>query len=262
MADPRFVDVLADLDGLLNDPKCRIVKDERKIKVARITVSIAGEIRSLYLKRYNAFSLRYKLLSPFFRSGALRALNGASVLREVGIASATPLAGVEDRVFGILQRSFFVTEEIAGAKTVDAYWVEDLRNRQGRAGFKGRRLFLSELAALFHTLHARRTYHNDLKDANIMALPGDKSETTKFFLLDLEGVRRCHHLSRRRKVKNLIQIYRTLGRFLSRSQQLFFLKHYMKVPPVSRKAVRDLSERVINRTRRLDAWKARRRERA
>ena len=257
ITDPTFVDALADADGLLKDPKCQIIKDQTKIKVGRIALSITGEIRWLYLKRYNAFSLRYKLLSPFFRSGAVRALKGAVLLAQARIPSAKALAGAEERAFGILQRSVFVTEEITGAKTADAYWIEDLRNRQGRAGFKVRRLFLSELAALFHNLHARRTYHNDLKDANIMALPGENNESVKLFLLDLEGVRRCRYLSRRRKIKNLMQIYRTLGRHLSRSQQLFFLNQYLKSPPPSRKLARVLIERVLDRTRRLDALKVR-----
>ena len=258
IADPKFVDVLADLDKLLRDPKCRIVKDQKKIKVGRVTVHIAGAVRSLYIKRYNAFSLRYKLLSPFFHSGAWRALRGAAVLAEAGIPSAEPLAAVEVRVVGILQGSFFVTEEIAGAITSDTYWVEDLGNRAGRAGFRKRRLFLSELAALFHNLHARATYHNDLKDANIMARSSDDSENVEFFLLDLEGVRRCRYLSGRRKVKNLIQIYRTLGRHLSRPQQLFFLKRYIKPAPNDRQIMRDLIKRVVHRAERLDAWKARR----
>jgi len=257
IADPAFVDALADGDGLLNDPKCQIIKDQTKIKVGRIALSITGEIRCLYLKKYNAFSLRYKLLSLFFRSGAVRSLKGSVLLAEAGISSAKPLAGMEERIFGILQRSFFVTEEITGAKTSDAYWIEDLRNRRGRAGFLVRRLFLSELAGLFHNLHAQRTYHDDLKDANIMALPGENSQPVKFLLLDLEGVRRCRYLSRRRKVKNLMQIYRTLGRHLSRSQQLFFLHRYMKSSPPRRKDARDLIETVLDRARRLDALKVR-----
>lgn len=258
ITDPAFVDALADAEELLKDPKCQIIKDQRKIKVGRVTMSIGGKMRSLYLKRYNAFSLRYKLLSLVSRSGAVRALQGAVLLAEAGIPSAAPLAGLEERVFGMLQRSFFVTEEIAGARTSDVFWIEDLLNRQGPAGFKARRLFLRLLAALFHNLHVRRTYHNDLKDANIMALSGEKHEPVKFFLLDLEGVRRCRYLSRRRKVKNLMQIYRTLGRHLSRSQQLFFLNHYMQHSSPSRKAMRNLIERVLDRAQRLDAVKVRR----
>jgi len=254
--DPTFVDVLADLDGLLNDPKCQIIKDQRKIKVGRIVVRIGAQMRSLYVKRYNAFSPRYKLLSPFFRSGALRALAGSSILADAGIARAAPLAGVEERRFRILRRSFFVTEEIAGAKTAGAFWTEDLRDRQGPAGFKRRRVFLGALAGLFHDLHARRTYHDDLKEANIMALAGDPCDPVRFFLLDFEGVRRGYHLSGRRKIKNLVQIYRTLGRRLSRSQQRYFLKHYLGTSAASRKDVRIIIKKVLDRAERVDAGKA------
>jgi lipopolysaccharide kinase (Kdo/WaaP) family protein len=254
--DPKFVDALADVDQLLEDPRCEIIKDQRKIKIGSISVNVAGQIRSIYIKKYKAFSFRYSLFSLFFRSGTLRAVEGASVLAEAGIASAMPVAAVEERVFGCLQRSFFISEGIANAITTVAYWNEKLRRWQGQAGFTRRRLFLSALAALFNDLHGRRIYHNDLKDANIMAVSSGNDDTIRFSLLDLEGVRRCSRLSRRRKVKNLVQIYRTLGRHLSRSQQLFFLKRYLELAPRNRIARRDLINRVLSRAKRIDDLKA------
>ena len=106
-----FIERLAHADQLLRDPTCQIIKDQKKIKVGRLNVAVAGIVRSVYVKRYNAFSLRYKITSPFIRSGALRALRGAAILRQANIATAVPVAAVEHRFGGVLSKSFFISEE-------------------------------------------------------------------------------------------------------------------------------------------------------
>jgi hypothetical protein len=77
-----------------------------------------------------------------------------------------------------------------------------------------------------------------------------------FFLLDLEGVVRCLWLSERRKLKNLIQLNRTLGRHLSRSEKIYFLKSYLGRAFFDRQRKRRLISKVLRRSRRLDAQKA------
>lgn len=254
-ADPAFLDALADPDGLFASPSCRIVKDQRKIKVARLALSIAGHERVLYVKRYNSFSLRFKLLSPFFQSGALRSLKGTGILGRARIASARPVAALEKRRFGILHSSFFITDEIVGGKTADAYWMENLRGTTRPDGFRCRRRFIERLAELFHSLHEERVYHNDLKDANILAVGHDGHADCALFLLDLEGVRRCYRLGERRRVKNLVQLYRTLGKYLSRSQQLVFLKTYLGTSFLEPGRKRKWVVRVLRRARRVDRTK-------
>src|ERR1044071_2996953 len=195
--DPAFVTRLADPDLFFHDPGCEIVKDQKKIKVGRLTVTVADSPCSVYVKRYNAFSLRYKIASPFARSGAWRALRGAAILGAANIPTATPVAAVERRMRGVLTGSFLISEEIAGGATVDAYWRERLRPIPGRAGFCRRRRFLSALAGLFRSLHEQNIYHDDLKDANILAVPDGAERVESFFLLDLEGGWRCSHLRER-----------------------------------------------------------------
>lgn len=256
-ADPAFADVLADLDRLFERTTCRVIKDQRKIKVGRITIKIAGEERALYVKRYNAFSLRYRIFSLIGPSGAVRSLRGACVLAEAGIPTAAPLAAVEERFFGMLEKSFFVSEEIAGGRTADAYWAEQLADCSGAQGFRRRRTFLQLLASLFRTLHGGEIYHNDLKDANIIAVASSNDGAVKFCLLDLDGVQRCRRLGHRRRVKNIVQIYRTLGTHLSRSQQLFFLKCYLSASYDDGERKRDLIRIILKRARRIDAVKSR-----
>jgi hypothetical protein len=255
--EPTFLDRLADADSFFADSGCHIVKHQRKIKVGRLTVAIAGQPRTIYVKRYNAFSLRYKLLSRFSRSGAFRALRGAAILRAGNISTVAPLAAVEHRSGGILSKSFFISREIDGGKTADAYWRDELAGESGRAGFKSRRRFLAKLAALFHSLHSQEIYHNDLKDANILVAGDQSGNDFQLFLLDLEGIKRYRRLSVKRKEKNFVQLNRTLGRHLRAAEKLYFLKSYLGGGFAARQVRRQWIDSVVGESRRLDTLKAR-----
>lgn len=246
------LNLLSDLDSLLRRADCRIIKDQKKIKVGYVHIEIQGRSVGIYIKRYNAFSWRYRLGSLFFASGAARALKGALVLLKAGIATARPLAAVESRSRGMLQRSFYVSEEIERGKTADAYWRERLDELDGVCGFQRRRSFLQGLAKLFRSLHDRNIYHNDLKDANILVAPCSDSESEDFYLLDLEGIRSYRDLSQRRRVKNLVQLNRTFGRYLRWSAKLRFLKCYLGGAFSDRKVKRFWVKKILADSRRLD----------
>jgi len=256
LADQTLLGVLADADRLFTLPTCQIVKDQKKIKVARIHLSILGNERAVYVKRYNSFSSRFKLLSLLFKSGALRSLQGAALLERARIGATSPVAAIERRRCGSLLGSFFISDEIAGGKTADAYWIETLRQQNGADGFRRRREFIQQLARLFRVLHVEGIYHNDLKDANILVV--DKGAGgCELFLLDLEGVRRCQRLGNQRRLKNLVQLYRTLGKHLSRPQQLFFLRVYLGASFVDRRSKRQWIVRLLRRAHQIDLAKRR-----
>jgi hypothetical protein len=256
-ADKHFIECLADADTLFAEPLSSVVKDQKKIKVGRIKLQVAGAAHSLYIKRYNAFSLRYKLVSPLMRSGAFRALEGAAILRAADIPIAAPIAAVENRRRGALIKSFFLSEEIVGGKTIDAYWRDEVMNVVGREGRMLRRRFLNELAGLFAMLHGRDIYHNDLKDANILAVADHSNRPLRLFLLDLEGVRRYKYLSPARRIKNLVQLNRTFGRYLRRVEKLIFVKKYLGEKFFERQGKRALIANVLIESERLDGVKSR-----
>jgi len=218
--------MMADADLFFGLPGCEVIKDQKKIKVARIQLALEGQTRTVYLKRYNAFSWRYRLSSLFQTSGASRALKGAAILAQTGLGTARPLAAMESRSYGMLSKSFFLSEEITGGETADAYWRGKLSACPGAAGVLRRRRFLKDLGGLFAMLHEKCIYHNDLKDANIIVAAED-GDRESFFLLDLEGLRAGNVLSLRRRVKNLVQLNRTFGRHVSATQKLYLLKSYL-----------------------------------
>src|SRR5919106_4183569 len=65
LANDAAFNKMADPDCFFDLADCRIIKDQRKIKVARFEIEVEGESKAVYLKRYNAFSWRYRVLSLF-----------------------------------------------------------------------------------------------------------------------------------------------------------------------------------------------------
>ena len=241
-----------DPDHFFDLPGCEIIKDQKKIKVARVKIEIHGDMKTVYLKRYNAFSWRYRFGSLFQSSGALKSLDGAAILAESGIRTARPLAAVDSRSWGMLNRSFFLSEEIENGKTADAYWREELLTVKGKEGTQRRKRFLQGIGELFRCLHQQNVYHNDLKDANILVQPEFSTGGEHFYLLDLEGIRRYRRLNRRRQTKNLVQLNRTLGKYLRATEKLRFLESYLGPSFSNRIDKRDWVVSVLRQSNRLD----------
>lgn len=225
--DAAAIEVLADPDRLFSLPGAEIVKDQKKIKVARISGSVVGKTANVYLKRYNAFSWRYRLFSILRSSAAWRAWRGAAILIENGFRTGRPVAAVECRSWGMLTKSFYISEEIPMGETIDDYWRRELAAWGRHEGFFRRRKFLRDLALLFRSLHQAKVYHNDLKDANILFSACKNGAQESFHLLDLEGVRLYRYLSNGRRIKNLVQLNRTMGKLLQRTQKLYWLRAYL-----------------------------------
>ena len=257
-AEPEFLALLSKPDLFFSLPSCEIIKDQRKIKVARVMFDISGEKHGIYIKCYNSFSLRHRFGSMFVQSGGVKSLRGAAILNDNGIPTAMPIAAIEERNQGAVRKSFFLSKEILGGVTVDSYWLSNLQPLSAHEGFKRRRVFLHALGELFNALHRHGVYHNDLKDANILAVPLEDRDSVNFYLLDLEGVRQYRHLSESRRIKNLVQLKRTLGRYLSKTQQLAFLRAYLARSFAGRRFKRKLIGKVTLASKHVDASKARR----
>jgi len=258
-ADPALVALLKNPDGLFDLPGCEVIKDQRKTKVARVVLDLGGAKRCIYVKRYNTFSLRHRLGSIFSLSGGIKSLRGAAILNRNGTATAKPIAAVEERIWGAVTRSFFLSEEIQGGVTVDSLWRETLSSQPTREGVRCRRAFLTTLGALFQALHSHGVYHNDLKDANILAAVSTGSQRIALYLLDLEGVRQYRALSENRRIKNWVQLNRTLGRYLRDVQKMSVLCAYLDRDSASPQLRRRIIEKVVRESNRLDAVKSRHR---
>jgi hypothetical protein len=204
-----------DPDHLLTRPDCHIVKLQKKVMVGRV----ATPVGPLYVKRYMVHAWRVALGSFGRPSPARRAFEAARRLQALGFGVPGVVAAVEDRRLGLLRRSFFLSHEVTGALTADRYW-EQLAGRPA-----ARRRFARVLGDLYRRLHAAGVYHNDLKDVNVLVRDGPSGP--EIALLDLERVRFSGGPGRRRRVKNLVQLERTLGRAAPAAARVRLLRAYL-----------------------------------
>jgi hypothetical protein len=207
-----------DPDWALTRSDCEIVKYDGKVWVGRVRTA-RGRV---YIKRYARSLLRIALEVAVVGSPGRRAAATAQRLRTLGFATPEVCAAVDVRRGGVVRKSFFLTYEVEGALTLDRYWGEVQQRADGTA----RRVLPRLLGDLFRRLHTLGIYHNDLKDVNILA--GGPAGAPTFTLLDLERVTFGRApLGRRRCVKNLVQLDRTLGAHASRSDRLRTLVAYL-----------------------------------
>ena len=237
-----------DPDRLLRGPAAHVIKDQRKVTVGVAIVAggfTARRSSPIYVKRYNVFSARVRWISLWQPSPAFRAWRAARTLARAGFRTPAPLAAVEYRRRGMLTKSFFLTADVEGAVPADRYWW-NLRQASARE----RRRFIAELAGLFAALHAAGVYHNDLKDANMLVRRGPAGY--ECYVLDLECVRRGRRVSHRRRVKNLVQLHRTLGRLANVRENLYFLRCYLGEDARDTQVRRRWRRAVCARARRKD----------
>jgi hypothetical protein len=248
MALASVVAADGDPDHLLTRPDCRIVKLQRKVVVGRV-VTPGG---ALYVKRYNVFAWRLALAALWRGSPARAAWEGAEALAERGFAVPDKVAAIERRRGGLLTASFFLTREVAGATTADVRWEAILADPDPARRREARRALARALGDLFRRLHAAGVYHGDLKDVNVLI--GGTPSRPRCVLLDLENVSVPGRVSRRRRVKNLVQLARTLGRRASATDRARFLRTYLGTG-TARDARRAWARAVLRRAARKDRGK-------
>jgi hypothetical protein len=118
-----------------------------------------------------------------------------------------------------------VTAAIDGAVPSGRFWSEQGR----RAPLARRRGWLRALARELRSFHDRGFYTRDANADNVLLRAGD-GEPPHFYWLDLENVSRLGSVSRRRRLKNLVQLERPIRGEVTRRDCLCFLREYFGAP--------------------------------
>ncbi len=237
---PMAPALLAVDDLLAREPR-RVLQASARTTV--VTLTLDG--RELVLKRFQDRTPARVLETLALGSRAARVWRGAARLEAAGFATPEVLAVLERRTLGVALVSCAVTAYVAGP-ALDALWRE-------RVGGARRRLLL-DFADYLRRLHGAGIYPQDLRAANVLVA----SEPPQgFVLVDVDRVRRYRRLSWRRRRKNLVQVYRSIGRAASLAERARFLRRYL-----GRREAGDLRRiggEIMRLGRRKDAEYARRR---
>jgi tRNA A-37 threonylcarbamoyl transferase component Bud32 len=182
--------------------------------------------------------------------------HGARLLLGAGIDTGIPLAAVEhlDEHSGE-RSSVYISRAVVDAEPLHAVVK--------RLAPGARRGLAADLGRFVAGLHAHGIYVPDLKDENVLVAEERDQGGWRFFLVDLDRVRRpWNGLSARRRIANLVQLERTLGRTCDARDRLKLVAAYRRALPEPRPRLSTLVRRVDAARRRKDRSVARRRRQA
>ncbi len=212
--------VVARALGTEPDPGRRILKRGRRTVVWLDGAGPDGE--PVAVKHMPLGSWRERLDAWFRGSPAVAQYESALALRRAGIAVPEPLAVVEAAGEGPRGASALVMRAVVGAQTLNETYQA--------LGPGDRRRFARELARFVAGLQGAGAWAPDLKESNILVRR--TGQGFAFVLVDLDRVRfPVSGVSRRRRLRNLVHLDRSLGRYADDRDRLAFLAAYRRAVP-------------------------------
>lgn len=230
----------------------RILKQDRRTTVTWVSLPTGAVV----IKHNRLHTWRHWGDALWHGSPARRSWHGARLLQAHGFPVPRPLAVFEKRVAGTVCESVYCCEGLLTQIPLHIYW----REQRQQWPIQQRRSFLRALAEFLRAFHAAGLYAGDLRDENLLVEATGDSQW-RFYLVDLDRVIHYPRLNQRRRLKNLVQLERTLGRSASASERLFFLYQYLGTPLPPRSHRRRLLRRLLRLRDRKDREYARRRRR-
>lgn len=244
-SSPEWAAIGDSLDHLVHSGKLRVVK-----KNAR---TLAGVVRvngsEVFLKRVTYDSWLKGIVVRLCGSRARRTIRGAAVLRHGGLSHPKLLAAFEQRCRGSVSVSYVLVEYLRRPKTLSRFALADGHD------FCWRRTISARLAQEIRNLHRAGCYTRDLQETNLMLEM--QGSMPKIYFTDLEDFRRLPRVPWRFKLRNLVQLDRSIGRFLSRAHRLRFLHNYLGYK-ASRSNVRIVVVRLDRMRQRIERRRLRR----
>lgn len=207
-------------EAVLSDPARALAAPEtvmlkRRDAGREVGLIVVGGVR-LVVKLYDESGLVNLAERLLLSSAAARAARGGARMTAAGFRAPVLVAVLETSLASRTARSCLVTEAVSGERA-DIAWP-----RLSRAA---RCAFAAALGGYLRDLHRRGVYPQDLWMTNLFAVIGDGK--WEFVLVDVDRVRVYWRVSSRRRLKNLVQIERSLGRQARWAERLQFLRSYL-----------------------------------
>ncbi|MGB6089958.1 MAG: lipopolysaccharide kinase InaA family protein, partial [Candidatus Binataceae bacterium] len=158
---------------------------------------------------------------------------------------------------GAVRASYLISEALLEADSLSRFALGpgEVKGRDARR----RRRILAAVAREVKRMHDAGIYTRDLQETNVM-VADDGAEGFRVWFIDLEDFRRERGnggVSRERRIRNLVHLDRSIGRFLCRAARLAFLYDYLGARPERGEARRMVRDILAMRSR-IDSGRARR----
>ena len=214
-----------DLRRLQNDPAAERVPTARGTSVFRLR----GESKDLFVKFFLYNHWRHLLKAPFLKTKARLAWENAQMLLQAGFQTPSVVIIGEKRVFGFVQKAFFVTEAVE-AVSLKAFLKNAFEESLSGSGIS-RGLFFTRLGRLIGSLHAKGIYHGDLHPGNLWLLGPPVEADFNLYFLDNEGVRRFQSLPESRRLHDLRDLNDLRFASVKTKDRAYFFKAYLEENP-------------------------------
>lgn len=253
---PEWRSLIERADELIAGPGFRALKDEGRTLAGVLEVS--GHA-SVFIKRTRERSWAKGLAARGAGSRAARAVAGAEILASAGIPHPAPIAAMDEVSGGAVRASYLISEALLEADSLSRFAL-------GPGGIKARdarrrRRILAAVARDVKRMHDAGIYTRDLQETNVMVAEGGAGGFRVWFI-DLEDFRRDRGnggVSHERRIRNLVHLDRSIGRFLCRAARLAFLYDYLSARPERGEARRLVREILATRAR-IDRGRAHRKQ--
>lgn len=200
--------------------------------------------------------------------GLFRQTQGARTFRngwrllEHGISAAAPLVLATRSTFGMIRSEWVIMEVIPGALEMDRYVEKRIASSWNLEEMRG----LSRLFGRFMgSVHAKGVFHSDLKTCNILVSEehrsmkqdeapegisaGSACQVVRFSLLDYDDVCFLWEMSRKKRRKNLVQLFLSVPVAVGAAQRLRFLTEYALHAGMSMRERRSTAVEVLKACR-------------
>jgi hypothetical protein len=222
------------LDELVREPGFRVVK--RTSRTLAGIVPINGV--EVFVKRVENGSWLKGIAASILGSRASKTLRGVRILERAGFKHPRIIAAFDQHQGGAVLASYVVAEYLRRPKILSRFALADGHD------FCWRRTLSEQLAQIIRRMHDAGCYTRDLQETNLMVEA--QASGLKIYFTDLEDFRWLPLVPWRLRHENLVQLDRSLGRFVSRAHRLRFLHQYL-----GDKAGRTEARSVVSRLHRI-----------
>lgn len=175
-----------------------VIKDSKSSFVSSCEIDDAGNV---ILKIYRQKKIINYVKDIFRKSRGFKAWRGSWALINRCIDTPLPVIAGEERVWGIVKRSFIITKYIDHGENLTLF-TRDISD-----GLK--QLIKAEISSYIKKIHDRGIYPLDMKGSNIVVSKNERG--TNVFLIDLDHIKIKREVSVKEKLRNIMQIKMSTG---------------------------------------------------
>ncbi len=217
-ADSRWAAMAERIQTLMAESDFCALKDEGRTRAGLLKLPGGG---SVFVKRVRTGSWARGVIARARGSRVRRWLEGAAMLGAAEFNRPAPLGALEIYRAGALVESYLMCEALGEATVLSRAVIDE-----GRVHFRSRRALLSAVMREVRRLHDAGLYTLDLQETNLM-IEERTGAPARISFVDLEDFRRARSVSWQRRMRNLVHLDRSIGRFLNRSARLRCLYDYL-----------------------------------